>query len=524
MISDRREPDERESGRDSSAVSRSPGATEGRASPDPGDRGRLACVVDTHPRFSLEAIRWFASARRIAGVDPGDLTVHVVGAPRADVTEYLRQRGVAVDPVSPFDARSPHCNKISGALSLAAQGLQGLHVLCDTDVLIFEDPRLLEIPPDHVAMTPVDLPNPPVEVLSTVFAAAGVGEPEQMAVPYRPGTSTLSGNGNGGLYLVPGGILPDVAEGWARWARWLLDRIELLQRWDVHVDQVSMALALASQGIGVTQLPPNWNVPTHIDGVITPETSAPASIHYHQQVDPIGQVLEVGAPAVDDMIRRANAATAEVWQEHFPNSTFWEWRYSTNPKLGSGVGSRGGPLRRKRRLLKSVLRAVAPTSVLDVGCGDGEATRGLDMPGYIGIDASAASVANASMGRPDGTHLVGSLADHPVEADLTICLDVLIHQADASAYRDLVERLVRSARRALLVSGYERRPTSDSPMVYFHESLTATISRYGAALDVRELREEHEISMLLVLKAPLRRALHVPGLRVLGRAARESPR
>ena len=35
--------------------------------------GTFSCVVDQHPRFHQEALRWFASLTTIAGVDPHDL-------------------------------------------------------------------------------------------------------------------------------------------------------------------------------------------------------------------------------------------------------------------------------------------------------------------------------------------------------------------------------------------------------------------------------------------------------------------
>ena len=69
------------------------------------------------------------------------------------------------------------------------------------------------------------------------------------------------------------------------------------------------------------------------------------------------------------------------------------------------MGSRGQPLLGKRELLAVLLDAIAPASVIDVGCGDGEATRGLPMPGYVGIDLSSEALRLAEIGRPEGTFL-----------------------------------------------------------------------------------------------------------------------
>jgi 2-polyprenyl-3-methyl-5-hydroxy-6-metoxy-1,4-benzoquinol methylase len=156
--------------------------------------------------------------------------------------------------------------------------------------------------------------------------------------------------------------------------------------------------------------------------------------------------------------------------------------------------------------LARVVDGLAPASVLDVGSGDGEATRLLRVEHYTGIDVSPAAVRRAGAGRPAGEFLVGTLSDHRgVTADLTLCLDVLIHQADRSAYEELVEQLLQSATRAALVSGYEHRPTTDSPMVHYHEPLTTTVRRLAPHAEVYPVREEQEVTTLLVLHSPASR-------------------
>jgi SAM-dependent methyltransferase len=464
--------------------------------------GTFSCVVDAHPRFHLDALRWFASLTRLAGVDPADLVVHSVGPARTDALDYLQARGVAVREIQPFDHRSPHCNKIAGALRLAAEERQGLLVLTDSDLAICEDPRRLQVPSDRVGMTPVHMANPPFEILTPAFAAAGLPLPRRAAIQWQPGESTVAGNGNGGLYLVPGALLPDLARGWAHWASWLLERRELLAAWAHYVDQVAMAMALAAEGIETLELDIRWNLPIHVPAIIPADPPIPAIIHYHQQIDPAGQILPTGLAAIDGRIRDANAALSDVWREAFPNATFWQWRYLTNPELGSGVGSRGKPLADKRALLTALLDVLRPASVLDVGCGDGEATRGLELPGYVGLDLSPEAVRRARAGRPDGDYRVGTLADHPVQADLTICLDVLIHQADRAGYDDLAGRLLQSADRALVVSGYEHPIQPAFSTVHFHEPLSTTIRRLEPGAEIHPLREEHEITTCLVWKPP----------------------
>jgi SAM-dependent methyltransferase len=127
--------------------------------------------------------------------------------------------------------------------------------------------------------------------------------------------------------------------------------------------------------------------------------------------------------------------------------------------------------------------------VIEVGCGDGEATRGLPMPDYIGIDLSPETVHRAEIGRPDGRFLVGHLADFALRADLVICLDGLIDQSDPGGYPQLGARLWESAERTLVVSGY-------------HEPLSATLANVAPGAEVYPVREEQGITTFVVLRPP----------------------
>src|SRR4051812_5943276 len=136
-----------------------------------------SCVIDSDPRFHLDALRWFATLTRTAEIPAQNLGVHVVGTSTSDVLEYLRSQGVEVRTVGPFDARSPHCNKISAAVALASGAIPDqLYVLTDSDVAIAKDPAAAHRE-SVLAAKIVDAPNPPLAVLREVFAVAGVDLP-----------------------------------------------------------------------------------------------------------------------------------------------------------------------------------------------------------------------------------------------------------------------------------------------------------------------------------------------------------
>jgi hypothetical protein len=304
-------------------------------------RGVFSCVVDADPRFHLDALRWYATLSRIVGVDSQDMVVHVVGGAGSDVLAYLRSMGVTTVDVAAFDARSPHCNKISGALALAERGVNGLAVLSDTDVVFLEEPRRLRLEPRSMGMRVVGGGNPPLRVLENVFLAARVDLPGQVELELGPGERTLDGHANGGVYLVPGEILTRIGQSWSRWARWVLDNLELLERWTTFVDQTAMTLALADEGVSSHWLGIRWNFPSQNAKRIPAGVEAPSVVHYHKHVTSEGLLGTTGIDVVDRRISTANTAITQVWHEAFPNGPFRDWRDRSDPDRGSGEGGRG---------------------------------------------------------------------------------------------------------------------------------------------------------------------------------------
>jgi hypothetical protein len=285
-------------------------------------RGVFSCVVDSDPRFHLEALRWYATLERVVGVDPADLVVHAVGGSETEVLRYLRGRGVSVVDVEAFDERSPHCNKISGALSMARADLDGVVVLTDTDIAMVQDARLIDLGAREVGFRPVGAGNPPIHVLENLFEAAGLKTPPRVRIEFAPtpGQRTLSGHGNGGLYALPGPLLPTLAVAWERWAHWVLDHRDLLETWSTFVDQVAMTLALAEGEVRPRPLGLEWNFPTNNPKRIPARPPEPAALHYKDNVTAAGLLGPSGSPVVDGRIALANEAIAHVWSEVFPRA------------------------------------------------------------------------------------------------------------------------------------------------------------------------------------------------------------
>ena len=427
-------------------------------------------------------MRWYAALTALAGVKPSDLVVHAVGSTSSEILRFLTTQGVTIRSVERFDVRSPHCNKISGALRLADFPVTGMAVLCDTDVAVLEDPRRVNLPPGAVAGKLVDAPVPPLDVIRNIFFAAGLNPPSTVPLPWGPDDWTVTGNSNGGLYLIPGPLLPKVATAWAHWARWLLDRSELLEEWTVYVDQVAMAVALAGENIGSTPLDVRWNTPTHDPSRIPSDAPEPAVVHYHQEVDRRGLIGLSGTASIDRRIAEVNRVIREVWTQASPDTTYHKWLSLAEPEAVAD-----GTPDDLRTILVALLKALEPA--------DGTRARrlGRRQPGH-----DDRALPGDRPVRARGSHS----GRNEAEADLTLCLDQLTHPMSGAAYREVVELAWRRTRQALVVSGYEDPDSARDPALEFHEPLSATLRRVAPAAEIYPVASNPSFTTFVVLRAP----------------------
>lgn len=278
--------------------------------------GLVACVVDEDPRFHFEALRWYAGLTRLAGVDPSHLVVHAIrGSEASPQLRYLRHEGVSIRSVDPFDARHPPCNKISGAVALAESKPNGVVVLTDTDLALLEDPRVIPIGTDSIASRVVFHPTPPNEVLISVFEEARLPLPRLVPLEWPKGAFTIAGNGNGGLYAIPGVLFHRIARAWEHWAQWLFERLDLFGSVQSRLDQVAMAMAMVSEEVGWVQLEERWNLPLPAFWKNNPDLLPPAGLHYHREVEASGELTLTKVPVVNDRINELNVEILSVFRE-----------------------------------------------------------------------------------------------------------------------------------------------------------------------------------------------------------------
>ncbi len=268
--------------------------------------GSIVCVADTGPKFRSEVERWFVCLTSLAGV-PADnlLTVFAGASSPPDWAQPLCQAGMRTAVVPSFDPRSPHCNKIAGLRQALREGT-GPVVLSDCDVAFLEDPRTFPHRDNAISAKPVDRANPPTRILDRVLRETDLPRARKVRIGARPWRSSYLGNANGGVLVFGQHIAPKLAERWEARARWLLERACLLEDWMVHIDQVSLFLAIVEERIEVVSLTARHNCPTHVRASVI--RTSPAALHYHGRVDGNGALMASGNRTIDRQIAKANSA------------------------------------------------------------------------------------------------------------------------------------------------------------------------------------------------------------------------
>ncbi|MBP9534951.1 MAG: class I SAM-dependent methyltransferase [Pseudoxanthomonas sp.] len=166
------------------------------------------------------------------------------------------------------------------------------------------------------------------------------------------------------------------------------------------------------------------------------------------------------------------------------NKSFWDERYTQEPWLGSGAGSRGVAAHYKAEMLRRLIAANPVRSVLDVGCGDmcwlvasGSYPGWMDGVAYTGLDISRVIVDKSAKAFPQCRFLHHDITAVPVSdsADLLICFDVLLHQVDRLPFDAALANLLAGVRQHALVS-YPGEPAAD-PVIPVVEGFDESIER-----------------------------------------------
>jgi SAM-dependent methyltransferase len=152
-------------------------------------------------------------------------------------------------------------------------------------------------------------------------------------------------------------------------------------------------------------------------------------------------------PVVREVRRRTFRSTAD----------YWENRYASGGN--SGAGSYGRQAEWKAEIVNGWVAEHGVTSVIDLGCGDGNQLSLAKYPRYLGLDPSATAVRRCiERFRGDDTKSFfaydpASLSDPAgwLRGDLALSMEVIFHLIEDEIFNDYMTRLFDSAERFVVV-------------------------------------------------------------------------
>jgi SAM-dependent methyltransferase len=151
-------------------------------------------------------------------------------------------------------------------------------------------------------------------------------------------------------------------------------------------------------------------------------------------------------------------ATRYLRRHAFPGSQpYWERHYARGGT--SGDGSQGARARFKAEVLNDFVARHQVTSVVELGCGDGQQLSLAAYPRYLGLDVSPTVLRRAIDRFADDPtksflcYTPGHFTDPArfVSADLAISLDVIYHLVEDDAYHLHLRDLFGAARRFVVL-------------------------------------------------------------------------
>ncbi len=139
-------------------------------------------------------------------------------------------------------------------------------------------------------------------------------------------------------------------------------------------------------------------------------------------------------------------------EPEFQNSKdYWERRYALGGD--SGAGSYNHLARFKADVLSTFVAAENITSVIELGCGDGNQLALADYPSYVGFDVSPSALALCrSRFAHDPTKSFELLDNYDGRrSDLVLSLDVIYHLVEDAVFEDHMRMLFGAADRFVII-------------------------------------------------------------------------
>lgn len=267
----------------------------------------ISCVAENNTAYHNKVLALFHTIKEFGGhLADAKLIAHYVTSVDSDIRSQLKDIGVSVRIVDPFDARSPHCNKI-----------RMLEIDEDYDVLVMMDCDMVVAGDFSSALTteafmakPCNTHTLPFEIWKSMFDFFKVPVPNHRirttysrvyTVPYF----------NSGFLSVPRAYAQELYQTWKYFAMQLLNSYDRMEKSiadnSFYTDQFALTLALCNSAIPYFVLGMEYNFSTH-----HPKTDHisskldPLVLHYHWHVNKNGSLKKTGYTTIDRHITHIN--------------------------------------------------------------------------------------------------------------------------------------------------------------------------------------------------------------------------
>jgi len=271
----------------------------------------ISCVVDGKSKFYFQAELLLHSILKTNTAKAENIIVHCTESVKESFLDFLDSLNLKYVIVTPFLDKK-YCNKIIQLDYFKAlhnkQNTKGV-LLLDLDTFFVNK---LSIPDPYVfSARIVGGANPPINDLIKIFEKAEITIPVRKTSVLIQDIPTFENNFNGGFYYIPWDNLALISNEWKKWATWLYGRQDLFenQMHRIHVDQVSMCMALEVLEIKTKRLPSNFNFPSQVRKKIKVDQDLPVYLlHYHNTLSSFGylETNPIQNPIIQESISKAN--------------------------------------------------------------------------------------------------------------------------------------------------------------------------------------------------------------------------
>ena len=458
----------------------------------------IGCVAENNSKYLAQALRLVQSIRWFGGkISSAKIVVCVVDGINSIYKMELQRYSADIRIVERYSNIHPQSNKLKFLQQPDLKEYQTI-LLLDCDTVVIQDPTRY-FTTEHFCAKIADGPTISSQLFKKIFACFQLPLPKEEFRCTVRNTPTIP-YFNAGVLKFSQLSLFELIPKWLELNEKLIKQINILGKSSNFCEQASLSLAIASTNTKFGLFGNEMNFPVHHkDYVPLLGNVDPLLIHYHSHTNPSGYICESQYQMANIRISQFNDRLREEREVLFNNRLFWNFRYSEDPKLGSGIGSRGECLKYKRDVLRKLTETYDLRTILDVGCGDMEVGSILPSHGYLGVDVSDVVIERNSKKFTDRTFVCGNFLDLSLSpADMVVCMDVLIHLNDYSFYVGFVSKIVEMTIKLGVVAGYEMRPENGG-IIFFHEPLSETLMRAGVT-DIKQVGRYRDVEIFIFKK------------------------